>query len=139
MTLNPYMPPQVECSPNQHPSSGQYLDFDPAAVARQVRLLNTWSFVFGIPGLILQATGNMMYGTTGRGVGLLVLLVGTALLIVGLGFYARSRGQSGVYGLLGLLSCIGLVILAVLPRKCLVCSGPVKKKKCQHCGAPGAQ
>ena len=61
------------------------------------------------------------------------------LLIVGLGYYAMSRGQSKWFGALGLLSCLGLIVLALLPKKCLVCTGPVQRAFCQRCGAPGAK
>jgi small-conductance mechanosensitive channel len=48
---------------------------------------------------------------------LLTLLIGTILVIIGLGYYAKSKGYSAMLGLLGLLSWLGLIILAVLPDK----------------------
>ena len=44
-------------------------------------------------------------------------LVGLILLIVGLRQYAKAKGYGDVYGLLGLLSLVGVVVLAVLPDK----------------------
>jgi hypothetical protein len=44
-------------------------------------------------------------------------LIGVLLVIVGLRYYAKAKGYSDVFGLLGLLSCVGVVILAVLPDK----------------------
>ncbi len=45
------------------------------------------------------------------------ILVGNILLIIGLSYYARAKGYTAFLGLVGLLSCIGLVILALLPDK----------------------
>lgn len=42
-------------------------------------------------------------------------IMGGVVLIVGLCFYARAKGYNAALGLLGFLSCIGLLILAVLP------------------------
>lgn len=89
--------------------------------------LNRKSLTFGIPGIILQLAGNVManMGTSNPQNpnwamalgGLAVALVGTALLIYGLALYAQAKGQSGWWGLMGLLSCIGLLVLALLPDK----------------------
>jgi hypothetical protein len=46
-----------------------------------------------------------------------ISLAGTVLLIIGLGYYARAKGHSGWWGMLGLLSCLGLIILAFLPDR----------------------
>jgi hypothetical protein len=92
---------------------------------------NRKSLVLGIPGLLLQVgcifTANLITakarsgGATPPDALALFLaagsLVGAVLLIIGLGFYAKAKGYSAVLGLLGLLSCIGLLILAVLPDK----------------------
>jgi len=85
----------------------------------------------GIPGLLLQLgcifAANLIAAkaksdgvTPSASLALLFAagsLVGALLLIIGLGFYAKAKGYSAVLGLLGLLSCIGLLILAVLPDK----------------------
>lgn len=92
---------------------------------------NRKSLLLGISGLILQfvclcatsltvANGKSGVTTPPDPLALLLaagVLVGVSLLIIGLGFYAKAKGYSIVYGLLGLLSCIGLLILAVLPDK----------------------
>lgn len=44
-------------------------------------------------------------------------LIGGILFIIGLGFFAKAKGYSGALGLLGLLTCIGLLIVLVLPDK----------------------
>jgi hypothetical protein len=75
---------------------------------------NRTSLTIGIPGLILQPIGNFVVGGD---LGLIVTLAGTALLIAGLCFYARGKGYHMAFGALGLLSCVGLFVLAVLPDK----------------------
>jgi hypothetical protein len=40
--------------------------------------------------------------------------LGTCLLIAGLSCYARAKGRSGLWGAMGLLSIIGLIVLACL-------------------------
>lgn len=92
---------------------------------------NRKSLMLGIPGLVLQigcifisnlivakakSTGDVpsaaMIGACSLG-----SIIGSILLIVGLCYYAKAKGYSAVLGLLGLLSCLGLLILAVLPDK----------------------
>ena len=45
------------------------------------------------------------------------ILAGNILLMIGLSYYARAKGYTAFLGLLGFLSCFGLVILALLPDK----------------------
>ena len=92
---------------------------------------NKKSLTLGIPGLLIQITcillNNMLAAKAkndgiapSAGLALLLSLgafVGVILLIIGLCFYAKAKGYSPVWGLLGLLSCIGLLILAVMPDK----------------------
>ena len=92
---------------------------------------NRKSLALGVPGLLLQIgcifTSNLIAAKAkSNGAAppdsLALLLaagafVGAVLLIIGLGFYAKAKGYSALLGLLGLLSCIGLLILAVLPDK----------------------
>lgn len=76
--------------------------------------------MFGVPGIVLQFVGWLMQGDTipgGSPLGLVVQVVGTVLLIVGLSFYARAKGHHPAWGLMGLLSIIGLIVLAVLPDR----------------------
>ncbi|HTV41525.1 MAG TPA: hypothetical protein VMF08_13165 [Candidatus Sulfotelmatobacter sp.] len=44
-------------------------------------------------------------------------LAGGVLFMFGLGFFAKGKGYSGLFGLLGLLTCIGLLIVLLLPDK----------------------
>ena len=83
---------------------------------------NRKSLVFGVPGLILQILQivaivvPMLLGDNPdmKALGIVPLLVGTALLTVGLVFYARAKGRHPAWGLMGLLSLIGLIVLACL-------------------------
>jgi hypothetical protein len=92
---------------------------------------NRKSLMLGIPGLVLQIgclfISNLIAAKAKSdgsvpsaallGACSLGSIIGTILLIVGLCYYAKAKGHSAVFGLLGLLSCIGLLILAVLPDK----------------------
>jgi hypothetical protein len=92
---------------------------------------NRKSLILGIPGLLLQLgcifISNLIAAKAKSGgtplpdsLALLLAvgsLTGALLLIIGLSFYAKAKGYSAVLGLLGLLSCIGLLILALLPDK----------------------
>ena len=65
-----------------------------------------------IVGQVLQSQGGAM-GT----IGLVVSLGGLALFVWGCFNYAEGKGYSPFLGLLGLLSCLGLIILVILPDK----------------------
>lgn len=72
-----------------------------------IKSLNNTSLAFGIPGVIIQIAGQFMNQP-------LILLAGTVLLIVGLAFYAKAKGRSPAWCLMGFLSIIGLIVLACL-------------------------
>lgn len=52
--------------------------------------------------------------------GIVLSVVGTILWFWGLGEYSKSKGYSPVMAALGLLSCIGLLILIVIPNKYMI-------------------
>ncbi len=69
-------------------------------------------------GLLIQFIGRVLTGVEGAElIGFLMILVGFIMFIWGCGCYAVGKGYSQFLGILGLLSCLGLVILAVLPDK----------------------
>ena len=82
---------------------------------------NRLSFLFGVPGLVLQIAGNVMRQgatpTSPSTLGVPLLVVGTALLLVGLALYAKAKGRHPAWCLLAFLSIIGLLILACLKDK----------------------
>jgi len=131
--MNPYTPPTAPLA--QDPAGGRISPERAAALQAELKSLNMRSFALGIPGMILQWVGNGMIGGV---VGLGVFVLGTALLIVGLYFYAKMRGLHAAFSVLGLLSCVGLLILYFLPKKCLACrtSSSYSAKECSRCAAP---
>ena len=84
-----------------------------------IKRYNNLSFVFFIPGMILQIVGLIMGGNNAEPnpITSVLLLVGTVLAITGFGYYAKAKGRSPAWGLAGFLGLIGLVILALLKDK----------------------
>ena len=64
-------------------------------------------------GLVAQATGFLLQWSY-PAVGGLISLVGTLMLMVGLTYRAKDKGRSGAWGLSGLLSVVGVLIVGVL-------------------------
>ena len=102
-----------------------YYNWDPlstlhlASGTDMIKRYNNLSLALGVPGIILQFAGQVMSDGNSAAdadliLGLLVSLIGTGLLIAGLSYYAIAKGHSGWWGLCGLLSCLGLLILALL-------------------------
>jgi hypothetical protein len=76
---------------------------------------NKLSFLFGVPGILLQVVGAVMRQSGDNAdMGLMVQLVGTGLLIAGLCYYAQAKGRNPAWCLMGFLSIIGLIVLACL-------------------------
>jgi len=75
----------------------------------------TWTFV--VSGLVLEIIGGVLAkaGFLGGLLGAPLGALGAVLLIMGCCFYAKAKGYAWWFGLLGLLSCIGLLVLYVLP------------------------
>jgi hypothetical protein len=110
---------------------------------RRISRLNLLSFALAVPGLLLQFAGPALLASgpaTPAVLRMMVLirLMGVPLIIAGLACYALMKGRSGALGLLGLLSCIGLLILHFLPKACHNCqaSASYSAKQCRDCGAP---
>ena len=69
-------------------------------------------------GIILQVAGRLIARNEANALlGLILSLVGYVLFIWGCMNYAAGKGHSQWLGLLGLLSCIGLLILVFLPDR----------------------
>ena len=79
-----------------------------------IQRYNRLSFVFGIPGIVLQM-GGVAFETERlpylRGA---AALAGTLLLIVGLALYAQAKGRHPAWGVFGLAGILGLLVLACL-------------------------
>jgi len=70
-------------------------------------------------GLLAQIIGRMAIVSESGDVmlGVILSLAGAVLFIWGCCAYAKGKGYHGAWGLLGLLSCIGLLILVCLTDK----------------------
>jgi hypothetical protein len=78
-----------------------------------IKQYNNVSMAIGAPGLVIQTVGVIAGGP----IGILGFLAGTALLLVGLAYYAKAKGQHPVWCLFGLGSIVGLVVLSLLPDR----------------------
>lgn len=79
-----------------------------------IAILIAFGTAFLIPAL-RQAAG----GSNSAVLGLLAAarIVAVVMWVIGCGFYAKSKGWSPWMGILGILTCIGLVALVLLPDK----------------------
>ncbi|WP_329742174.1 hypothetical protein [Dyella sp. A6] len=66
-------------------------------------------------GLVAEIAGRLLVRAGNPGFGLLILLVGYVLFIWGCTQYAKGKGHSGWFGVLGLFSLLGLLVLFFLP------------------------
>ena len=71
---------------------------------------------FIIAWLSLQLAGLLARIYRGD-VGVLIALIGGVCLIIGCCYYSKAKGHHAAWGLLGLLSMIGLIILVCFPDK----------------------
>ena len=111
------------------------LTIDPTsseAIGREIARLNRNSLLFGVLGLATQTVGQGMGGLVGS----ILVFTGAAILVYAFSLYARMRRQSPWWGLMGLLSCVGLVVLLFLPKKCHNCGTKTTGATCSNCGAP---
>jgi hypothetical protein len=90
--------------------------------------LNRISLAWGIPGILIQLAGTFVClfaeDPCIAAVAWLASLAGTALLMVGLAYYARAKGRSPAWCLLGLLGVLGLIGLVVLKDKSSPAAAP---------------
>ncbi|MBI4612353.1 MAG: hypothetical protein HY720_01960 [Planctomycetes bacterium] len=112
-------------------------------IRRSISSLNSWSFLLGIPGIVLCFLGLVLPMLRPDllsvvEMGAFLVKAGTGLLIVGLCCYARMKGRSAAWGLLGALSIIGVIILGLIEKICRHCKHPAgySTRKCPNCGAP---
>jgi hypothetical protein len=135
MTHDPYAPPKADSLDAEslaQPGRAQVSDVEYERIRRELKALNRTSMSVGGSGLVLQIFGGTMHGVSG----LVASLMGLGLLVAGLSSYARMRGHSQWFGAFGLLGCIGVVILVLLPKKCFNCGATTRVATCGACGAP---
>ena len=98
-----------------------------------IKRYNNLSFVYAVPGIVLQIVGHVVSQGAKEPASLLlgvaILLIGTALLMVGIAYYAKSRGRSPVWCLMGLLSCIGLIVLLLLKDRAVETEEPTRPEE----------
>jgi hypothetical protein len=78
---------------------------------------NQMSFGLGVPGIVLQLAGLYAVTTRGSNLGAVFIIVGIGLFIAGLAYYAKAKARSPWWCLLGLLSLLGMIILALIPDR----------------------
>jgi hypothetical protein len=84
-----------------------------------IKRYNNLSFLFFIPGMIAQIAGLVLKGPAEapspyQSLAIVLLLVGTVLAITGFGYYAKAKGRSMAWGLVGFLGIVGLLVLSTL-------------------------
>jgi hypothetical protein len=79
---------------------------------------NRKSLVWGVSGIVVQIAGMVLTSVSETrflsSIGLIVMSAGFALLTAGLVYYAKAKGRHPTWGFMGLLSGIGLIVLACL-------------------------
>jgi hypothetical protein len=83
------------------------------------------SLAIGLPAIALLSVPVLVWGNAGimssntwvTTASVVLPLAGSALFIVALCYYAKAKGYNGALGLLGMLSCLGLLIIALLPDR----------------------
>ncbi len=80
---------------------------------------NRFSLLLGVPGILLQLFPSVLGAAPNSTAATGTYCLGVGLLIVGLAYYAKSKNRSGWWGLMGLLSIVGLIVLAILKDRSL--------------------
>ena len=68
---------------------------------------NYMSLTFGVLGIVLQTVGRSSHEPLGN-------IIGTALLVIGLAYYAKGKERNLAWGLMGVLGIIGIIVLVFL-------------------------
>jgi len=81
---------------------------------------NRLSFMYGVPGIVLQIGGYFIAAFSQSGPASLAILFvpfGTIFLLAGLAYYAKAKGQSSAWCVAAFLSILGLLLLLLLEDK----------------------
>lgn len=139
--VNPYQPPVDDSA--AAPARAPQVDAATAkAIEDKINRLNRNSLLLGVLGAGLQSARFM--ATPARPgaapevtpAAAVLSLTGFIVLAYAFSLYARMRNRSPWWGALGLLSCLGLLVLLFLQKRCHFCNAPTKGKTCDKCGAP---
>ena len=68
---------------------------------------NAISIPTGLLGLVIQVFGSVQNSDP-------LMVIGSLLFFIGLAYYAKAKGRSAWWGLMGFFSWIGLIVLALL-------------------------
>ena len=83
-----------------------------------VKRYNNLSFLFFIPGILLQIAGFVLNRDQPQNsfepLAVVLLIAGTALAISGFAYYAKAKGRSVSWALAGFIGLPGLLLLAIL-------------------------
>ena len=77
---------------------------------------NRKSLLLGVPGLVLQY-GGLFLTVDFFLVGILAMLIGTILLLFGLGFYLKAKNRNLAWVVLIFIPILGILFLALLVDK----------------------
>ncbi len=75
-----------------------------------IKKYNNRSFAFGIPGILIQFYGTLVNSPV-------LQIAGSVVLIVAFYFYTKAKNRHPAFCLFGILSIIGLLVLASLKDK----------------------
>jgi hypothetical protein len=79
-----------------------------------IKRYNNLSFLFFVPGSILQIVGFVLNRGGNPDFARLLMLVGSALAITGFGYYAKAKGRNLLWGLVGFFGLLGILFVAAL-------------------------
>jgi len=68
---------------------------------------NKTSLAVGLAGLLIQVVGGIVREPV-------LIMLGAGVLIIGLVYYAKAKGRNPAWGLMGLWSIVGYIVLACL-------------------------
>ncbi|GLH67170.1 hypothetical protein [Geothrix edaphica] len=81
-----------------------------------IATLNKKSLQLGVPGLVLQY-GGLFLAVDFFPVGVLAILIGTILLLFGLGYYLKAKNRNLAWVVLIFIPILGILFLALLVDK----------------------
>lgn len=83
-----------------------------------IKRYNNISLALGVPGVALQIAAHIWLqreaGSDHEPLLRILMLLGTVMLLLGLAYYAKAKGRHEAWCLFGLLSIIGIILLAAL-------------------------
>jgi hypothetical protein len=114
----------------------------PEQVRSRFRLLKGAVTLALLLGFLLNIGGRNLArwvdGEDSRGLAAALRVAGLRVMLASGVVYARLKGRSGWWGLVGLLGCLGYFVLLFMEKQCLRCGTRSKDRadECPSCGAP---